>query len=346
MKKLSVLGFVATLAAPVQAASITDPFTSFWVLGDSLSDNGNAAAMFEAVAGFPAPAGPLQQPGVSSDGFTWVEDFNDAFDEAGKANANLSFGGALARDDGTSVPDLAAQIDAGTEFEATFNIGIPVTQTVDKYPDGQGGLMAREPQWGDTPLVTVFIGGNDYLAAANAAFAGDFSLLPTLVQDTLGVVQTQIDALVNAGVNDFVVMTLPDFEQIPLFNGPGAGLGAQLGGSAALYNEQLQSYLAGLSANVTVVDVFSALSDDDLLAPLNLIDTENACVAAGVSDCSGYLYYDNIHPTKKGHDLIAKLTREGLRETYELQPVPLPAPALMLITAITGLTLVRRRRPL
>lgn len=87
MRHLVLTGAIALLAAPAQATTIPELFSSFWVVGDSLSDNRNTATMVQNLvlqqpdpSAVPLPpASPLQQPGVASDGFTWARAFTEAF---------------------------------------------------------------------------------------------------------------------------------------------------------------------------------------------------------------------------------------------------------------------------
>ncbi|MEM9577555.1 MAG: SGNH/GDSL hydrolase family protein [Pseudomonadota bacterium] len=368
MRYLALVGATALMTTSAQASTIPELFSSFWVLGDSLSDNGNTATMVGTLNAqqsdpidFP-PGSPLQQPGVSSDGFTWARTFTDAFSAAGKANANLSFGAARASDNGNGPPDLAEQIARDRSFTTTFDFTFDPTTpdddqsisgTVPKYLDGRGGLLDRKGDWGDNPLVTVFIGGNDFLDTA-AAIAGGLGtpedLLPMVVERTLLSMTQNINELVAEGVSDFMVFNLPNFAVIPQFNGDGALLGGALAGVATQYNSLLDTYLDGLRAggiNVTSVDIFSALTDKGLLSAAGIKNADDACVSSvnpATQNCRGFLYFDNIHPTKQGHGIVADIAQNALRETYNLQPIPLPAPALLLVTALGGTFVLRRRR--
>lgn len=361
MKHFALLGLVALAATPVQATTITDHFTSFYVLGDSLSDNKNTAVMVgNLIAQQPDPASidlvpspPQQQPGVSSNGFTWAKEFTDAFAAAGKDTANLSFGAARAKDDGGGPPDLLAQISADASFTTTFVLPtvssgpVPISGTAPKYADGKGGLLDPLRPKGSNALVAVFIGGNDFLDAAVDLTFGAVSQ-QTLVDDTLGAVKTAIDGLIVEGIDDFVVMNLPNFAVIPQFAGSAQPFGLNLAAAAVQYNSALDTYLDSLSgiARITTVDVFSALTDTSLLASAGITDTSTTCVSVTTDtsrDCTGLLYFDTIHPTAAGHGLIADLTRNRIAQEYA-QPVPLPAPALMLLTALGGMLVVRRRK--
>lgn len=369
MKYLMLAGATALMSTPVHATTIPELFSSFWVLGDSLSDNRNAATMVGTLNAQQAdpveflPGSPLQQPGVSSDGFTWAKQFTDAFSAAGKATANLSFGAARASDNGDGPPDLGAQIAAEQSFDTSFTFTLnpldpaddrTIAGTVPKYFDSRGGLLDRKDIWGDDPLVTVFIGGNDFLDAAAAIASGlgaPGDLLPAVIEKTFTSVTQNIDALVAQGVSDLVVMNLPNFGVIPQFNGSGATLGFALAGAAAQYNGLLAQYLDGLrlfkGVTVTDVDIYAALTDAQRLAAAGITNVDDACVFSvdpSAQDCSGFLYFDTIHPTTQGHGIIADITREALSATYGLQPVPLPAPALMLVTGLGGMVMMRRRR--
>ncbi len=367
MRFLAMVGATALLATPVSASTITDLFSSFWVLGDSLSDNRNATAMALTInaqqtppVSFP-PASPLQQPGVASDGFTWAKEFNDAFAAEGKPTANLSFGTARATEDGISAPDLGAQIDETVPFSTSFSFNLnptdpddvtTITGSAPKYIDGQGGLRDRRDDWGSNPLVSVFIGGNDFLDTAELIADGTVSPeagLAAVVATTFASVTRNINDLIDDGVNDFLIMNLPDFARIPQFDGAAGILGAGLSEAAAQYNSLLELYIAGLRAggvNVSYVDFFNSLSDTERLADAGITNVEDACVFSvnpATGDCSTFLYFDTIHPTAAAHGVIADLATEAISDTYGLQPIPLPAPALMLITALGGLMIARRR---
>ncbi|WP_282129099.1 SGNH/GDSL hydrolase family protein [Roseobacter litoralis] len=369
MKHLAILGAAALLATPAQASPLTDQFTSFSVLGDSLSDIGNT----ERLLGILAPPSPpsatpptnaeinfarLRAPGVFSDGSTWAAGLTNEFRNNGKTGVNLSFAGAQAADNGGPVPDLLAQIFAPAIYP------LPVTPPVSTYADGLGGLLnlptapgtpptlnsARN--LGGTPLVSVFIGGNDFLNAANSidSTAPDFTALQTALGGALATVQGGLQALAGAGVRDFVVMNLPDFGLIPRFQNEAPAFQAQLSAIAAGYNTQLSAFLQGnnlFGATVTEVDVFDALSDQALLASRGITDTQNACVqtvSTTAPSCAGFLFFDDIHPTAEGHALINDITRAALDVTYQLQPVPLPASALLLLSAVGGTLVLRRRK--
>jgi len=112
VKKLGAALRCATVAATTtlvlstsaQAMSAWDDYSSFWVLGDSLSDTGNLAA---ATGGaFP---GPAYYENRFSNGPIWADFFLDRFIAAGKPAASIAFGGATATTNLDTIPDIGAQ---------------------------------------------------------------------------------------------------------------------------------------------------------------------------------------------------------------------------------------------
>ncbi|WP_425091112.1 SGNH/GDSL hydrolase family protein [Tropicimonas sp. S265A] len=102
MIKTGLICFTFTLASafPAAAKSLPDIYTSLFILGDSLSDNGTTA-----------PVGS-----VSSNGPVWNDPLLEQFEVAGKTSVNLASGGATAA--GTSAIDLAAQVAQFQNFAA------------------------------------------------------------------------------------------------------------------------------------------------------------------------------------------------------------------------------------
>lgn len=126
--KTLLISAVATVAlsTSAMATAITDLYSGFHVLGDSLSDDGN---LFEATG---IPGAPYVD-GRFSNGPVWNEALLQEFEDAGLPASNGAFGGA--RTTGGDVPSLETQ---------AF---------------GLSALLSPFP--GTSPLVAIWAGGND-----------------------------------------------------------------------------------------------------------------------------------------------------------------------------------------
>lgn len=131
---------LTAFATTAAATSLTDRFSSFWGLGDSLSDPGNLFEATQAPPGGPIPASPPYFDGRFSNEPVWAESLTGEFEDAGQAAGNFALGGAQAAVNADAVPDLPAQ-------SALF-----------------AGVSAAA--FGANPLVALWFGGNDLLAAA------------------------------------------------------------------------------------------------------------------------------------------------------------------------------------
>jgi outer membrane lipase/esterase len=324
---LAALAATATLAAPAAAATLADHYSSFWVFGDSLSDNGNLAT--SVIPGFP-PAPYFQ--GRFSDGPVWNEGFLAEF--APGTAANFAFGAARAAPNADGIPDFADQV-------ALFQAVRPVID-----------LGAR-------PLASVLFGANDVfggIAAAALDPGNAQTILGAAITASVTAIATGIGTLAAAGITDFAVFDLPDLGLTPRL--AAAGPQAQgLGTLATLsFNAALDQAVGGLRASgvtvtqVSLFDLFTAAVADPAafgfdpatvlspcygVDPFDLLAGPSAAPVCG--DPQARLFWDVLHPGASGHAAIA--------QTFEAAVVPLPATSILLIGGLAGLALVRRRRP-
>lgn len=295
---IAALGFAG---APALAAG---PPQEVVVFGDSLSDPGNVFALTGAVSHSPyavIPNAPYAIGGHHfSNGKTWIEqrpagDVNAQSSgpayEVNGAFTNYAVGGARARSTGTGI-DLALQVQ--------------------DYLDDFGGAR---------PLAmhVIFIGGNDIRDALEA----NGNLAP--IADAVSSIASNIQTLYFAGARRIVVVNGPDLSLVPAVSrtgNPYAIAGARLLSQA--YNAGLAGAIAQLSValpgiSITAVDLYAAL--DDMVANpgrYGLSNVTDMCITPGVdgnaqcSDPGGYLFWDGIHPTSKGHAILAELIGAAL----------------------------------
>ena len=309
MKK-SVCLVALCAAFPVNAQTL-DPFDSLYVFGDSLSDSGNLAiASPEFVPNPPYPNGQF------TNGDTWATQLGLTPSLAG--GTNFAFGGARATDNSPAdaIPDLLSQIAA---FTAT------------------GGAR------GAAPLAVIWAGGNDFLDFAQIADPTDQDV-GDLISGVSGSINTGVQQLVASGVSDVVLVGQPSFGILPQFSNDPVGA-AQATGASVLLNSAIEGTAAALNgalpgADVSFFDLDTILAE--VLAGLPADTAQVSCLEA-LAECTAnpenFLFFDDIHPVEGVHSILADAFADAV-----IQPVPIPASGMLILTGLAGLGLWGRRR--
>ncbi len=308
----AALSLAALLSgAAVQAAS-TGPFSSFWVLGDSLSDPGN----LYAATGGTMPQSPPYFEGRFSNGRVWAEHVADGFNAKGLATGNVAYGGAKAISDGVDAPDLADQV-------GLFALG------------SAGHLGAR-------PLASIWIGANDLL------FDGVPNGQATRVgREAARSVATNALALGGLGVGDVMLFNMPDLGSVPRYAlSPDPLERARATRGSRAFNRTIDAQIPKLEAaglNVIKVDIADVFRR--LIANPQDFGVQNAsipCLLPGQLPCSAeqaltLAFFDPVHPNSVIHGDIAGIAGS------EIAAVPLPLPGVLLLAGLGAIALVRRR---
>lgn len=307
------------VAGGAMASTLTADYTSFWVLGDSLSDNGN---LFAATGGT-TPSDPPYFEGRFSNGEVWNEPILEEFNAAGLASGNFAFGGA--RTIGGEAPSLT---------------------------DQQGLFAANAaPFLGDTPLVSLWIGANDIFAGLDEGNATEVAI------EAANAVTDAAQALSGFGVEDFLILNLPDIGETPAYNLFQPDLADAASEATAAYNLQLADNIADLEAdglNVIDIDVFSAFLDPSVFGAS---DTVLPCIfpSQAAADAFGQplvcdeataderLFFDSVHPNTGAHAVLNGIVTDALSSDI-VAPVPLPATAPLALFGLAVLGLFGRRR--
>jgi|SRR6056297_3281462 len=320
-----LLAGVTALVPTLGSAAPIGSFSDLVVFGDSLSDPGNIFA--STLGTIPDPT--LYPDGQFTNGDTWASQLGANF----TSGTNFAFGGARAvanpeptggdTDDNTdNIPDFAAQ-------RTLFSL--------------------QSPSLGANPLTAVWFGGNDLRAGLT-----DPANLGAVISAAVTEIVSGVGDLLSRGLTDILVFGLPNLGRIPEVTSLDASLAASrqanpgdtiAGATLATqgFNTALQGALATLPplGNVQFLDTFALF--EDILADadaLGFTNTTDACILslADPTDCTtdqGFVFHDSIHPTEKAHALIAQEVRAVV--------VPLPAGGLLLLTALGGIALLRRR---
>lgn len=328
---------LACLAVP---AGVQAGYSQLFLFGDSLSDTGNNAFVFDNVIGptIPVPAGTLRTPTPTpndgfiaqypyatdrySNGAVWAEVFAQTYGHGISALAsnlggtNYANGGARAGD--PSDPAFPATL---TRQVATF--------------------LAQHPQAPADALYVVAGGGNDARdlitkAGQVLASGGD----PTaLIAAGAATYATYVDAIVGkleqAGAKRIIVWDTPNAGVAPAILAAGAGaLGTAVADAMNAYLWQALS--DDLALGVSIFDSYgfvTAIANNP--AAYGLVNATNACAALSGVNCDQYFFWDGIHPTAAGHRLLAEAM---------VAFVPEPATGVLLVFGLFGLSLCRRRK--
>ena len=288
---------VAATAAMASAAN-AQSYGRLVVFGDSLSDNGN---LFVASGGTQPPSPPYFQ-GRFSNGpvFTELLGFTAGRSAAGAprtGSINYAYGGART-DSSAFPPGMRNQLLQYTSGGGTFS---------------------------STDLVSVLGGANNIFQAFPGAAAS-----PSTAQSTMQAVAVAAAADVNfivnsiagAGAGTILVSNLPSLGITPQFSASNPAVGAQ--GSAladfagTTFNSALLTGLTNVAAarpntNNILVDLYkigATLAGNP--GAFGLTNVTAPCFN-GVTVCATpgtYLYWDGVHPTAAGHQLLAQLATD------------------------------------
>lgn len=296
----------ALLCSGLAAADQSSAFRRVVVFGDSLTDPGNAFALIGQVSLAPfdlIPSAPYAIDGYHfSNGETWVEQFGERLRLGDSTCAalqsrgictNYAVGGARARPVGPFNLNSQVELFLGDFF----------------------GVAANEA------LYVVHIGGNDVrdaIVALQLDPSGATS--QAIIGQALDAIADNIIKLNFAGAREFLVPNAPNFALVPAIRlqGPQAQAAQAL---SLAFNGILADVITGLESTLPLtiqrLDI-ETLINDTVAKPrkAGLREAEQSCITPGVivgAICQrpdDYLFWDGIHPTRAGHEIIAREARE------------------------------------
>ncbi len=284
-------------------------YTSIVVFGDSLSDSGNVAHLTQDKYGVRVP-GPAAD---YTDGrFTDGDDTLPA--------AQKYFGVWIEQLAATlpSKPIITNSLDGGTNYAYGFALTgggttlLTLTPTLSVTVNNIGqqitDYLATSPVISNRTLFVVWGGANDIL---NANSLDD--VIKASIEET-----KDIQRLVDAGATQFIIPNLPPLGLVPRFNGnPATSIPATT--ASIVYNEFLEAGLTllkdfhfGKRLRFHQLDVFS-LFNKIIVSPssYSLANVTAGSQGAFTVDPDTYLFWDDLHPTTKGHEILAQ-TAAGL----------------------------------
>lgn len=342
--KIVTFAFGMALAFAGQQASalsITDPFTSFFSFGDSLSDDGKFTQL-----------DPPSFEGRFTNGLTWAELIAQDFEAAGRDTGNLAQGGAVA---GPVNANPAGPLDTFLGQIAVFANSLATGTGLPTRVLPSPEFDAEAPTPGKNPLLSIWFGANDIFQGFEA-MAVDPIGTANAVMNGIRV----LNALDTERFDDFLVVGLPDLGVTPAFLGSADATAVTNAFNFQLAQNLLQLESEGINIigfdpnsvlNRIIEDVESGTFSFGIFdvtnpctasvgAPLDPnFSNPGSCLDAGL-DPNQLLFVDGVHPNATAHALLAA----DVRGLIEIAPVPLPATLPLLLSVLAGMGFLARRR--
>jgi phospholipase/lecithinase/hemolysin len=306
--------FSVLLVLVVAVAAQAQQYTKIVIFGDSLSDTGNDAIVFDATYGFPFPSpigdytlgrftdGPDTLPPAEHYFGVWVEQL------AATLPAHPAVMPSLIG--GTNFAYGYSNTFGGTTL---FNLtGTPYTIVVQNVGSQIDEYLATKPKIDSHTLFIVWGGANNLTEAVGATDAAG-----QIVDGALAQVNN-IQRLIHAGATQFLIPNLPDLGSVPRFNSSPTDSKA-FHDATVLYNTTLDAGVSLLPIlNFTRRLTIQKLNVYSLLrgiiaspASYGLVNVTDPSQEMPV-DPDTYLFWDDLHPTTRGHNLLGQAALETI----------------------------------
>jgi outer membrane lipase/esterase len=299
-----LLAFACAVAVLAGSLDPAEAQTSGRIItfGDSLSDNGNLGA-----AGPPAPYNGNR----FTNGIVWTEILSGGSQNSPTrgqpitGNVNFAFGGA--RTDALPNPTPGS----------TTTPGIPVQ--IGQFQGLGGTVGARD-------TITMWGGANNifqYFTSTPPASVTQAGLQANSVAAATSMAQN-VGQVVGLGGRTFLVANVPDLGATPQFLGGPAQQGASF--ATAVYNSALGQGLATVAASAPGVNIIqmdtaglfrAILANPAAFGLTNVTQaciTVPSCVGGGAAAQNQFAFWDGVHPTQAGHQLLAALASQLLNQ--------------------------------
>lgn len=307
-----LLALSACLLLPALAAGQI-PYQSIYVFGDSLSDTGNLYARVRSATfglySYPSPPeytryrftnGPDVQPAGSAFNGVWHEQLADAL---GVPRATHSIAG------GSNFAFGGATTGSGVERFYLF-------VTSDNLATQTSSYLQRPGTAPQDALFAVWAGGNDLINAATASGATS-TTIAAAGQTALNNLQASINTLLGDGARGILWPNLPPLDQTPTGQALSPSLRSALATASAQFRADWEMRIGDLAVQnpsvsfigVDVYGLFAELSADP--TRYGLTNVTGMAVGQPVAP-DEYLFWDDLHPTTRGHNLLAQAALLGL----------------------------------
>ncbi len=337
MRIVTLVMVTSAVAAVGSGPLLAAPFSDIVVFGNSLSDTGNIHTLtsrFAPLTGKVVPDEPYVG-GRFSNGAVWVDHLGvalglDASTPMINGGSNYAFGGAHTSRDNDSMEEVLGPFSAlgkwGIQTQVLSHVGEHTTEPADRL----------HVLWG---------GGNDFLDGRTDPWQAAVNMV------------TNIAILHEyAGAKQFLIPNLPPLGLIPRYQQTSDTADDQaMNALSGTFNLYLNGFLDMLEGYWTDMDVYRVDVFDlylDLFADPGQYGLTNVTEPAYdegagtiVPNPDEYLFWDDIHPTARGHELLAIAAVSSLPSDalVGLGGATVPEPAALSLLVVGTLALTRRR---
>lgn len=260
----------------------------FFVFGDSLSDTGN---LYKATLNQVPPSPPYSN-GRFSNGDLAVEILAKQLGIPFSLETNFAIGGA--RTDRTNTGDTDVLKFGGLLDE------------VDRFK-----TEAKQLGAGAEDLYLVWAGGNDFLKLLGTA-----ENPVDVVNAAVANIVSSVKQIAKSGAKNIVVVQNPNVGRVPL--SLQAGQLQNLTALGTVFNAALETAIGGLQQslkkkNLILTNLFS-LSENIAQNPatFGLTNVTTPLIQNPTADPNQFFFWDDVHPTTKGHSIFADALRTGV----------------------------------
>jgi outer membrane lipase/esterase len=310
-----------------ETAWAKNPKDVVYVIGDSLSDNGNLYALI----GYPTSPPYAYR---FSNGPVWAEYFAE---QLRVKLEDLAYGGAFTGQILLPVPPPTVSTPTAKYLYSNYLsyeyfYGYVLLRDLPGVKEEIEGLLAAHPN-GLNPdaLYVVWAGANDFFAAlenptqTTTILAAAVQNITSTDEDNLGL----ICRLSQAGARHFAVANLPDIGLTPFGQSFGPAAAYDISELAKQFNQALKGALAALppecARTLVILDAFDALGEiyanPDAYGLGNVSEPcLNPMTFEVCTEPDTYLFWDLVHPTTYGHSLFAERFRAAFCGTGDQHP--------------------------
>ncbi|MBL8397174.1 MAG: PEP-CTERM sorting domain-containing protein [Candidatus Accumulibacter sp.] len=339
-KLLSTLSLALTLGLSSTAQASLQQLSNLFVFGDSLSDGGNSGLLTQAATGGAITFPPAPYAGGRySNGPVAVEQLWQRYNPG-----DTSFRPSLAGGTNYAIGGSTSGLESYNSINPNTGALAPAFQQ--KGNAWQLATFAAQQPVFDpaTSLFVVWLFPNDVfswsqtgqLPGTATGAPGVPGNLNQLIGNGINNIITTVTTLAAYGGRHFLVPNMPDISLTPAFSG-----NADLSMLSHAFDANLALALSGLQAlipSIEIVQFDTNAAYAEVIAnkaSYGLTDVSTACLSSPTCDPNTWLFWDGVHPTAKGHEILAAKFKAA---------IPEPSSIVLLAVALFTFGAARRQR--